>query len=589
MIILGINSSHNATAALLVDGKIIACISEERLTRVKNQAGLPILAIKEILKITNLKIADIDYLALNFKDPKVHLSYSTFAGEKGKIVDFKKDNWKSVLMSILWRLKEYALENLPRSRYVIDHLLDIYYKNFVNSKMESQVLKDIEQKLKIGKEKILWSDHHTAHIYSAIFSCPKISDPLLVFTLDSMGDGNCATVSIYKDGKLKIISKTPNGNSIGDLYTQTTAYLGMKLGEHEYKVMGLAPYADPKYFKSLYEKLKKLVSIKSDLTFKTSIHSYMFYRILPKIFAYQRFDNISGALQKLTEDTLTEWVRLAIKKTGIKDIACGGGVFMNVKANQKILELPEVKSFSVMPSSGDESTAIGAALWGYLEKEKKPITINLQDLYLGGEFSDQEIEKILSSDKNIDYKLVKPKNIEKEVARLLSKGLVVARFKGKMEWGARALGNRSILAHPGNLDAIREINSQIKSRDFWMPFAPSILDTDEHKYLINNKKHFAPYMMVTFDTTTLGKQTLKAAIHQYDFTLRPQIVKKEWNSDYFNLIQEFKELTDLGAVLNTSFNLHGYPIVYTPKDALYIFKNSGLKYLAIGSFLLSYE
>lgn len=264
---------------------------------------------------------------------------------------------------------------------------------------------------------------------------------------------------------------------------------------------------------------------------------------------------------------------------------------MNVKANQKIAELKDVKSIYVIPSGGDESTALGAAYYGYTMQtglinglaDIKP----LKQLYLGGQFSDEEIKKVLEEKKKEGFKFKKFKDIEKEIARLLSEGQIVARFAGRMEFGARALGNRSILANPANLEVLTEINEQIKSRDFWMPFAPSVLEEDADAYFVNKKKIPAPYMMMTFDATERGKNELKAAMHQYDHTLRPQVVYQDWNPSYYKLIQEFKKLTGIGGILNTSFNLHGYPIVYSPQDAILVFLKSKLKYLALGSFLLS--
>lgn len=588
MIIIGVNTSHTATACLLKDGKILACISEERLTRVKNQAGIPYLAIKECLRISNLKLEDVDYLVLNYQDPKIHTGYTTFQGEKGKIVKNQNLDIKQKAISVLWFMKEQVLTLFPYSKYLLDHLLSIFYKFTVDPILEKNLQEDIKKNLGFPKEKILKAEHHDAHIYSAFYGANiNKSLPTLIFTLDSMGDNVCATVSVAKNGKIKRISQSPSGTSIGDLYTQTTAYLGMKLGEHEYKVMGLAPYASPKNYQSVLKKIKDTIWINDDLSFGTIIHSHMFYQLLPTVYAYERFDNIAGALQFLTEDVLCRWIKMGIKKTGINNVVCAGGVFMNVKANQRIVELPEVKEFYVTPSASDESSAIGAAYWGYLTKTNKNTVDNIKDLYLGGEFTNKEIVKALKKSEYNSYKCSKPKNIEKNIAQLLAQGQVVARFNGRMEFGARALGNRSILAHPSQLEVISQINEQIKSRDFWMPFAPSILEEDKDKYLVNEKRIEASYMIITFDSTELGKDKLKAATHQYDHTLRPQIVYQDWNPSYYKIIKEFKSLTGIGAVLNTSFNLHGFPIVYTPDDALFVFKNSGLKYLALGPYLVS--
>lgn len=592
MVILGINASHTATACLLKDGEILACISEERLTRVKNQTGLPVLSIKECLKIANLKINDVDFLVLNFKDPKVHLGFSTFIGDKTKVITSDKFDLSQKFISMFWHLKEQILVHVPLSKYLVDKLLFLIYKLFINPQAEEKLLTIIEQELHIPRNKVIKADHHLAHVLAGYYGDPASkSKPKLIFSLDSWGDGICATVNIAKNGKIERIATTKAGASIGDLYALTTIYLGMKGGEHEYKVMGLAPYANTKHSQRILDKLKDLLWINSDLSFSAKIHSSMFYQLLPKLFAYERFDNIAAAVQTLTENLLCEWVEKATRKTNISDIICTGGVFMNVKANQRLAELPSVKSIYVFPSCGDESTAFGAAYYGYEKERAKdnrlPEIKALKQLYLGGEFSNADIKKQIDKMKKKNFDVKSPKDIEQEIAVLLSKGKIVARFAGRMEWGARALGNRSILANPEKLEVLATINDQIKSRDFWMPFAPAILAEESDRYFINKKKVLAPYMMMTFNATAEGKLKLKAAMHQYDFTLRPQVISKDWNPRYYKLIQEFKKLTGIGGVLNTSFNLHGYPIVYSPEDAILVFLKSNLEYLALGPFLLS--
>lgn len=583
MLILGISSSHNATACLLKDGKIIACVSEERLNRIKNYWGMPYLAIKECLDINGLKIEDIDYLVLNFLDPKVHAKFSSLETEK------KSTQTKKILAS-LWYIKEELLTKFPKSRYFYEKGVSLYYHYFVDPKQDKYFKQEIESKIGLPQSKILKMDHHTSHGFSAYYSStlPK-NEPTLIFTLDSSGDGICSTVSIGRGNSIKGIAKTTAGTSISDIYQYTTTYLGMKAVEHEHKVMGLAAYSDKSRYQHIVEKLKRLVWINSDLTFGTKIYSQVFYKVLPKIYANERFDNIAGAVQTLTEELVCEWIRKTIKKTGINNIVCAGGTFMNVKVNQRIQEMQEVKSLFVMPSAADESTAIGAAYWGYnLNKDQNTETPPIQPLthlYLGREFND-DIQRVLNKIKNRKYTITKPINLEKTVASLLAKGEVVARFYGPSEWGARALGNRSILAHPNKLEVLTKINKQIKSRDFWMPFAPSIIEEGQDKYFVNNKNIPAPYMILAFDSTKEGQDKLKAACHQYDNTLRPQIVYKDWNPRYYKLIQEFKKQTGIGSLLNTSFNLHGHPIVYSPEDALFVFENSGLKYLALGSYLV---
>ncbi len=589
MLILGINSSHNATACLLKDGKVVYCVSEERFTRVKNQSGLPINSIKQIFKDLKIRPDEIDQVGFSFEDMAINRGYSVLSG----FTKSGSEPEKEAITSFIWKFKEWVLASIPQTRYLYPVVQSFIYKTFVFPRFKEEVLDLFEKEIKIDRNKVRFIDHHTTHAYSAYFGSPKYWEKKrLILTLDAMGDGACATVNVGQNGKIKRISTTPFGNSIGDLYAYVTRYLGMKMGEHEYKVMGLAPYANTKHVDKVYQKIRDWVSVdRITLEFKTKIFSHVFYRLLEKPFRNERFDNISGAVQKLTEEVVVKWAEYSIRKTGVKDIVCGGGVFMNVKANQKIAELPDVKSLFIFPSCGDESTSIGAAYYLYeMERAKRPTlprSSPIEDLYLGTKFSSIEVEKELKKARYGKYQIRKLKNINKEVARLISERKIVARCSGRMEWGARALGNRSIISHPENLEGVREINEQIKSRDFWMPFAPSILSERMNKYLINPKNIKAPYMILAYETTAEGRKRLRAAIHQYDFSARPQEVIKEHNFEYHNLISEFEKISGIGAVLNTSFNLHGYPIVCSPEDALYVFENSGLEYLAVEDFLVS--
>jgi carbamoyltransferase len=300
--------------------------------------------------------------------------------------------------------------------------------------------------------------------------------------------------------------------------------------------------------------------------------TYFSYDYLKKLLELKRFDVVCAGLQRFAEDMLTTWVANCIAKTGIRKLALGGGVFMNVKVNQAIMNLPEVDDVYIYPSCGDETNAMGAAYHIYAENADPRSIVPLDGLYLGREFDDDAILKTLKKTNEFEWEYVE--DIEAETARLLTEGQVVARFKGRDEFGARALGNRSIVGDPCRDGVIREINDMIKSRDFWMPFAPSMIPSAAEKYLVNEKKVDAPYMIMAFDTTDL-RTDMPAALHPYDSTARPQVVKKETNPDYYRLIEEFEKRTGRGVILNTSFNLHGYPIVGT-----------GLRNLTLGNYLV---
>lgn len=411
-----------------------------------------------------------------------------------------------------------------------------------------------------------------------------------MLTCDGRGDGFCATVSIGESGRLKRIAAIPAQYSIGLIYAMTTLLLGMKPNEHEYKLMGMAPYAHKDNGEKVSKKFAKYFQNdpNNPLGWCTSSKipdTYWSYQILRKDLEFERFDAICAGLQMWLEDFLVGWVKKCVKSTGITRLALSGGVFMNVKVNKRIMEIDEVEDIFVFPSCGDETNPIGASYYLYAKEKGISDLEPIGPFYLGLQFSDKQIEDVINT-VDVPLKVERPENIERKVAQLLADGHVVARFAGRNEFGARALGNRSILANPSKPGVIRIINDMIKNRDFWMPFACSIIADRADDYIINPKDIKAPYMILTFDTTN-KRSDISAGTHPYDGTVRPQIVYNEHNYAYYNILKEFEAITGIGCILNTSFNLHGYPIVHTPKDAIEVLKVSGLKFLAIGSFLLS--
>jgi carbamoyltransferase len=301
----------------------------------------------------------------------------------------------------------------------------------------------------------------------------------------------------------------------------------------------------------------------------------------------QRFDNIAAAAQVYLERLLVEWVKNAIKQTGINKIVCAGGIFLNVKANKTIVEMPEVEAAFFYPAAGDDGTTIGSGLQAYhkycLREGLKPEKIPIQGLYYGPQYSNEQIEHALRQSGWIG-RAKYFSEINSVIGNALANGKIIARFNGRLEWGPRALGNRSILGDPRDMKIINRINLAIKHRDFWMPFAPSILESRVTDYLVKAKP--SPYMILAFDTTS-KRDELSAGIHPWDKTCRPQTVTKEWNPSYWEVIEAFQEKTGVGGILNTSFNLHRYPIVCNPKQAIWAFENSGLDSLAIGNYYVS--
>lgn len=570
---LGLHYGHNATVAVSENGKIVFCQSEERLNRIKNSTGFP--------------IHTLNYIYENICTPDEIDSITLFQESLSSYLFLKKHHFKSFQYGyylspevinggrfsrseLKWQLSQWRARNSIES----------------NTNLRAEALDYFSRSTGVPEKKIKFIKHHAAHAYSTIAHIQNWENAL-VFTLDGVGDYTSATVSKLDNGRLLVLQETDHRNSLGYFYTAITALLGMKAGEHEFKVMGLAPYSSPKYYKPILDQLKKLIWLDENGQFVAKLPPTALMSALDKIILHQRFDNVAGAIQTLVEELIIIWIRYWTSKTKILNIAISGGVFMNVKACQKIIQELPIDKYFVMPSAADESTAIGAAYWAGIQSSTPVLPVPFSDLYLGREFTDEEISSDFSAmNASARYKIVKPEKLSRSVAELLANNQVVARFSGRMEFGARALGNRSILANPSDFSTVELINASIKSRDFWMPFTPSILAEDVSQYIVDHERIFAPYMSITFDTTELAQKHIKAAIHPRDKTARPQCVLPDWNPEYHEIISEFKNLTGIGAVLNTSFNLHGEPNVCSPRDALHTMDNSGLKYLAIGSYLL---
>lgn len=580
--ILGISDSHLATACLLKDGEVIGCMSEERFTREKNQSAYPMLSIDYLLTQANISSSDISAVAL--------AGYEALESE-----------W----FERMTRDEEYIDEYLgvKKTGTIQRKVRRVGEKLHISSKAKGKILTSNDNRFRvivdhmgIPKEKIHIIEHHTAHAAAAYYGSPFAGgDPqrVAVLTNDASGDGLCATWNTGGPKGIDRIAASPSAaGSLGSFYSLITLYLGMRQLEHEYKVMGLAPYA-PNYGKERsYKVLKQMIAFerKSPPKFKWKVRKDRF-RFMMENLARHRFDWVAGAAQDLLEEILIEWVKEGIRAAGESRVAVSGGVFMNVKANQKVADLDEVEDIFILPSCGDESNAIGAAYWLHSKMNvsgRGERCIPLSGLYLGRDVLESDVTTAMDQLKVKERHVVRQfEDIEVEIARLLSKGEVVARVKGREEFGARALGNRSILANPSDFRTVAHINKMIKSRDFWMPFAPSILEERADDYIENPKGLRSPYMMITFDSTARGREELSAACHPYDGTLRPQLIERSHNPDYYRLVKEFEGLTGIGGVLNTSYNLHGEPIVSSAEDAIRTFENSGLLHLAIGQYLVS--
>jgi len=574
--VLGIHFWHDAGAALVQNGKVIAAINEERITNIKHYAGYPIESIKEVLRISKIHPSEIDAIAVvGTADLKFPKNFERFPNFSHAILDWSWQNSNQKDLDVLY----------------------LYHKRIQKVKGFSDVL----AKLGISSKQVFFIEHHLAHASCAYhLSQWNIDERVLVLTSDGVGDGLSSTVSIGHNGELDRIenSETSQDNSLGEFYASVTGYLGMNYSFDAFKVMGLAPYGKSSY---CLDKIKKIIDVDSEnnLRFKQKIKTTgndIFSLLHPqsthqpnieKLLGEQRFDNIAAATQEWFETLITKWIKNAIEKTGIHKIACAGGSFLNVKANQKLLALEEVDDAFFCPASSDEGLAVGAALKGYIELEVKnghrPTKVALTNNYFGSSFSNEEIEESLKKHHLLD-KAEYIDDIDVAVGELLAKDSnIVARFSGQMEWGPRGLGNRSIIANPSDHAVVRKINHAIKMRDFWMPFGPSILESRMQDYVVNPIN--APYMILSFDTTE-KRNEMTAAIHPYDLTCRPQTVSSDYNPGYEKVLKSFESKTGIGAVLNTSFNLHGNPIVWSPEIAIDTFNNSELDVIALGNYLL---
>ena len=579
MKILSIYPGHCATVAYMENGKIIDCISEEKFDNIKNSMAFPLQSIQWILDKNNFNINIFDKIAIVGKNTVFYdIDVSSDTGSENNRPP--NEGW----FKKIYHLIDYKIQSDIKDSLIKKLQLYRYHQQFENRK--AHYFSKLSETLGITDPSIIeLIDHHDAHAYGAYYGLGDGNDTALVFTLDGQGDFSCARVYKVEKGRWELLADTLWKHSIGELYSRVTKVLGMKPLEHEYKVMGLAAYSEKKYFRQTKKEIFDGLFRLEGLTFKSRIPSYMFDDYLEKKIPYHRFDNIAGALQDLLEEKVLEWINRAIETTGIKTVYTGGGVFMNVKLNKKIQEQKNVEKVYFMPSCGDESTPIGAAY--YLNQKYGTDSKPFENIYFGIRYDNDEIEAFIRNKETTGrYHINYHDDIEKKIAELLAEYKIVARFKSRCEWGARSLGNRAILGRPDRMETFFEINDRIKQRDFWMPFAPTILDTHAPLYLDNPKEIEAPYMITAFDATELGKEMFKAAIHQRDKTLRAQILKKSFNPDYYRLLEHHYDLTGIGGVLNTSFNLHGHPLAATPKQALFTIENSDLEYLAIENFLL---
>jgi len=556
LIVLSIHDGHDSGACLLRDGQVLGCCSEERRVNVKNYAGMPHRSIEALFKQTGIDPKDVNLVALS---GKVRTTSPT--REPKRIYSVLRVMYSLARTELATSMGRWVLSRMRRRKVIFEFLA----------------------RIGMGDVPTQAYDHHQTHAACAYYHRP-FTDDAVILTLDGAGDGLCSTVSVGSGLKMRVIASTPKFHSPAlGMYSMITSYLGLRPFEHEYKVMGMAPYGQARYCDSI---IREMFSVEG-LRFRnrTGRIGHRLRRYYAKQLYCQRFDNVSAACQLVFEEMMVQWVTNAIQATGLKKVVCAGGAFLNVKANKLIREMDQVDALYVYPASDDGGTPVGAAILGYLdlcEQKNQQPTLDLpKTMYLGLEFSEQEMEQAAKASGFPYERMSDPAD---EVASLLADGKIVARFNGREELGPRSLGNRSILADPRDLRVIRKLNFAIKMRDFWMPFAASVLQEDGAKY-IKGLTDWPFYMIEAFDTTAQAPDDMLAGLHPFDLTVRPQIVN-ELNPSYQALLRAFRAKTGVGVLLNTSFNLHGFPIVGTPAVALDTLANSELDAVALGPFLV---
>ncbi|GGK36348.1 carbamoyltransferase [Pilimelia terevasa] len=556
---LALHAGANSAAAIAVDGRLIYCVQEERLTRNKGHIGFPREAIAACLRHVAADPADVTAVAYGARTgPVAHCPREEFLR---RLVDFHR--------------------RPGVARHEVQLLAD---DSPANRRQVTDALAGVGVKAPVS-----FYEHHRTHAATAYYGLrADPARPYLVLTCDGFGDGACATITVWRNGHATEVARTDLRNSLGLLYFWTTHAHGFTPHEDEYKLMGMAPHADPGRASQVAAVYGDFLKLSADgLTFRRTTTASV-ERSWPRIAARlqgRRFDDVFAGLQLFTENLLADWTAAAVAHTGIRDVLAAGGVFMNVKANQRLAALPGVDSFAAFPSCGDESLPLGALYQHTADEYGHADVAPLADCYLGDDITEADAAAALAD--RPGYHVEHPADPAAAVAALVARGEIVGRAAGRMEFGARALGNRSILADPANPDLPRILNRLVKQRDFWMPFAPAVLASRQHDYLHNPKKLPSPHMMLAMPARADALPEMIAAVHPADLTCRPQIVDDHTDTGLAAILTAYQQATGRGILLNTSLNLHGQPIARTAAGALAVLDGSDLQHLQLGPLLVS--
>ena len=588
--ILGISAFyHDSAACILIDGKIIAAAQEERFTRIKHDPKYPYNAIEFVLKFSNLKLSEVDQIVF-FEKP-----FLKFERLLETYVAFAPKGFVSFAKAMPIWIKE-----------------KLFQKNLLFNK-----LKQHDQNYK-SDQNIFFSDHHLSHAASAFFPSPF--DEAVVLTADGVGEWATTTVAVGKNNKLEIKKEIHFPHSLGLLYSAFTYYTGFKVNSGEYKLMGLAPYGNPIY----EEKVKQLLDLKEDGTFRLN-QKYFNYatgltmtnKNFDKLFGQkprnpknekitQFHMDVASSIQKVTEEIMINLVKSIRKEYGIKNLCLAGGVALNCVANGKILKEKIFDNIWIQPAAGDAGGSLGAALalWHIDLGNKRSVNPNddMKGSYLGPEYNQDEIENDLKI-AGANFETLNYDELIDKTAQLLSNEKAIGWFQGRMEFGPRALGSRSILGDPRSDKMQKNLNLKVKYRESFRPFAPSILREDlstwfdmnvdsSYMLLVANINSDKKIEMTNKQKNLFGidklniKRSKIPAVTHVDYSARVQTVTKNINNRYYDLISKFKEKTGCPVIVNTSFNVRGEPIVNTPTDAFNCFMGTELDYLVIGNCIL---
>ena len=563
MKILGVRYGHDSAAALIIDGKIVADVAEERFTRVKNDTSFPLNAIRFCLEFADITSEDLDFLATSSisLQPEFCIFFDIPAAALPKTSQFHK--FKNFLRKYTGR----SNQNLPQ--------LPLYQKKFKLS----------------DSCKLVCVDHHLAHAASAAYSSGfDINKKVLGVTIDGIGDGKSVALWKVQNNRISCLKSFSGDGSLGWFYANCTEAMNWRHGSEEWKVMGLAPYGKPEpgLLKDFHPHYKDGNLVKTHDYGKIGRwhdHGSNHYHgrdsiKLNKIFDSVGPENFAAEVQRVSEEQAFNLILPWIKKENVDSLVCAGGFFMNVKFNQKLWYSGKLKRLWIYPNPGDAGLASGCALYAYYQKNLGVQHEALKTLYTGPTFTNESIETILK-ERAIPYEF--KENIEEVTAQYLSQNLVVGWFQGRMEAGPRALGNRSILMSPIDPANKDRINAKVKYREKFRPFCPSILDTAYEDYLVNPREEL--FMVSSFEANEDKIDRIPAVVHK-DGTARPQKVYEENNPRYYNLIKNFGEITGEPILLNTSFNIKGEPIVCNPREAIKCFYDTGLDILVVGNYLI---